>query len=313
MQQNKVLVTGINGFVGKHLVQELAGHGIQVVGAGREQAVSPEIADYLTEYYVCELTDKAAVKKLPLSEIDTVISLAGLANVGASFDQPDLYNRVNVAVLSVMAEEIVSQKLPTRVIAVSTGAVYDANQSMPLTEKSKLIESGSPYALSKIAMEKAADDLRDRGLEIAVVRPFNHIGPGQEGGFLVPDLYAKIQTARESDGVIMVGDLSTKRDYTDVRDVVRAYADLALAPTLDQPIYNVCTGHSIDGKTILDTMLKAVGNTGNISVKQDPALIRPNDPKDLYGSNQLLHDATTWQPTIPLEKTIQDFVDSKTA
>lgn len=307
----KFLITGINGFVGKHLVREVVSRGIDVVGAGREETVHPEIADLLSAYHVCELTEEASVKKLPLNELDAVISLAGLAKTGDSFENPDLYNRVNVAVLSVIGSEILAQNLSTRVIAISTGVVYDSNQQMPLTEKSKLIESGSPYALSKIAMEHAAEDLRSNGLNIAVVRPFNHIGPGQERGFLVPDLYEKIQAARDSDSIIAVGDLSTKRDYTDVRDVVRAYTDLALAPTLVEPIYNVCSGRSVNGETILDYILAAIGATGTITVTRDQKLLRPNDPKDLFGSNELVKAATGWKPVITLEQTITDFVRSK--
>lgn len=306
-----ILITGINGFVGKHLVRELVERGIEVVGAGREATVHPEIAELLADYFVCELTDATSVKKLPLGDIDAVISLAGLANVGASFDQPDLYNKVNVAVLAVLGAEILAQGLSTRVIAISTGAVYDAGQPTPLTEASKVITTGSPYALSKIAMERSAVEMRSRGLNCAVVRPFNHIGPGQEGGFLVPDLFSKIQTARKSDGIVLVGDLTTKRDYTDVRDVVRAYADLALAGLIDETIYNVCSGRSVAGETILELMLKSAKATGEVTVQKYPALMRPSDPKDLFGSNELLRKTTGWQPTIPLEQTIQDFVDSK--
>ena len=311
MPHEKIMVTGINGFVGKHLVRELAGRGVEVVGAGREATVHPEIAELLSDYFVCELTDEVSVKKLPLGDIDAVISLAGLANVGASFDQPDLYKKVNVAVLAVLGVEILAQGLSTRVLAISTGAVYDADQPTPLTETSKVITSGSPYALSKIAMEQTAVEMRSRGLNCAVVRPFNHVGPGQEGGFLVPDLYAKIQTARKTDGVVLVGDLTTKRDYTDVRDVVRAYADLALAEQLDEPIYNVCSGRSVAGETILELMLKSAKATGEVTVQSDQSLMRPSDPKDLFGSNELLRKATGWQPNIPLDQTIQDFVDSK--
>lgn len=307
----KILVTGVNGFVGKHLIKELVARGTEVIGAGRESAVHPEIAELLARYYVCELTDAESVKKLPLASTTAVISLAGLASVGASFDQPDLYNQINVAVLSVLGEEIVVQGLPTRVIAVSTGAVYDSNQPLPLTEASRLTETGSPYALSKIAMEQAAEGLRAQGLNCAVVRPFNHIGPGQEGGFLVPDLYGKIRGSSTTNGVLLVGDLTTKRDYTDVRDVVRAYADLALSDNLSGSLYNVCSGRSVEGAIILDLLLKASGATGTITVQQDPTLIRPNDPKDLFGSNQCILQATGWQPTVPLEQTIHDYVQSK--
>lgn len=308
---SEIMVTGINGFVGKHLVRELQSQGHNVVGAGREPEPHPEVAGLLSRYHVCELTDEQAVHALPLESVDAIISLAGLANVGASFDQPDLYNQVNVAVLSVLGEMIVAKKLPVRVIAISTGAVYDIDQPMPLHEDSRLIKNGSPYALSKIAMEQAALDLRQRGLACVVVRPFNHIGPGQEGGFLVPDLYAKIQAASQSDGKVMVGDLTTRRDYTDVRDVVKAYVSLATASELADPVYNVCSGRSVSGETILDILLDAAEAKGQVSVEIDSSLIRPNDPKDLFGSNQRLQTATGWLPTILLEQTLTDFVNWK--
>ena len=145
-------------------------------------------------------------------------------------------------------------------------------------------------------------------LDASKLRHVLERGLGQEGGFLVPDLYDKIQKALETDGVVMVGDLTTKRDYTDVRDVVRAYADLALAPELKEPIYNVCSGRSVSGEDILSAVLKTSGADGKITVKQDPSLIRPNDPKDLFGSNGFLSVATGWQPTIQLDQTIKDFV-----
>lgn len=307
----KIMVTGVNGFVGKHLVRELTGRGIDVVGVGREKIVHPEIVGLLAEYQVCDLTNAKQVSKLPLYELSGVINLAGLAKMGDSFVNPDLYMQVNVAVFSVLSQRLLAIRSTAIVVAISSGAVYRSDQPMPLIEKSFLIAEGSPYAFSKIAMEQEALRLRKLGLKCAVARPFNHIGPGQETGFLVPDLYEKIQAARSTDGIVRVGDLSTKRDYTDVRDVVRAYADLALGAELSESIYNVCSGNSTDGETILAAMLKATGAKNDIIIKQDPTLIRPNDPKDLFGSNRLLHAATGWQPVIPLERTIQDFVDSK--
>ncbi len=175
---------------------------------------------------------------------------------------------------------------------------------MPLTENSALVTSASPYALSKIAMEQEAARLKKAGLDCVVARPFNHVGPGQEGGFLVPDLYQKISQADES---LAVGNLKTRRDYTDVRDVVKAYASLVTAPALEHLVYNVCSGRSISGETILELLLDA-GGKRSLLLQQDPSLIRPNDPEDLYGSNDRLRQATGWEPTIPLEQTIKDFV-----
>lgn len=304
------MITGINGFVGKHLARELHGRKLNIIGVGRDVSVSPEIAKMVSRYFQCDLTNENDVSKLPLGELDAVVSLAGLAKVGESFDEPELYNHVNVAVLSVLGAKLKAIKSTARVIAVSTGAIYDSHQPMPLSEGSKIITTGSPYALSKIAMEQEAMRLVGLGLDCVIVRPFNHIGPGQEDGFLVPDLYAKIQTAIKTGGKLEVGDLTTKRDYTDVRDVVRAYADLVLAPKLNYPIYNVCSGHSVSGDNLLELLVKEMGQTEQIQVVINPDLVRPNDPKDLYGNNERLCTETSWRPIIELEQTIRDFVSN---
>lgn len=303
-----VLVTGINGFVGKHLARELSAAGHKVMGVSREPLLNPLLVNFVTDYYVCNLTSETEVATLPLDDIDAVINLAGLANVGDSFANPDLYNQVNVGVMSVIGRRLVGMGSKANVIAISTGAVYSSNQAMPLTEESQLITTGSPYALSKIAMEQEVMSLRTQGLNCAVVRPFNHIGPGQEPGFLVPDLYQKIMNAGHTDGVLKVGDLTTRRDYTDVRDVAKAYVSLAVADHLDHDIYNVCSGRSIEGQQILNLLLTATGHEETIAIQQDPALMRPNDPKNLYGNNHRLQNQTGWQPAIPLEQTIQDFI-----
>ncbi len=305
----KVLVTGVNGFVGKHLVNELSSRGIETIGLDHRGPLNPTITDKIKNFIVCDLTSKAEVSKLPLNNIDGVINLAGLANVGDSFNKPELYMHVNVAVLQVIGDALLNIKSKARIIAVSTGALYDPNQSMPLKEDSKIITEGSPYALSKLAMEKAASSLRSSGLDCIVARPFNHIGPGQGPGFLLPDLHTKLVQANSSNNTIKVGNLNTKRDYTDVRDVVRAYADLIQAKTLNYDVYNICSGTSHSGQEILSNLQSALG-LKEIKVKTDPSLIRPNDPQDLYGSSSKLQDDTRWQPKIPLPTTVKDFVES---
>lgn len=308
---SKIMITGVNGFVGKHLAAELKSRGVVVVGIGREAVMHPALSGLVDEYYACDLTNPEDVAMLPLDEVDTVINLAGLAAVGASYGQDELYVRVNVGVLTVISERILERGLKTRMLAVSTGAVYSPDQPMPLHEGSKLISAGSPYALSKIAMEAEAIRLRTAGLICIIARPFNHIGPGQEPGFLVPDLYQKMAMALSADKKVQVGDLSTRRDYTDVRDVVKAYADLAQSETLDYEIYNICSGRSVPGNTIFKLLAEALESTGHITAEVDQQLIRPGDPKDLYGDNSNLKTQTGWAPTIPIKKTIADFVDSK--
>lgn len=302
-----ILVTGVNGFVGKHLVRELNRRGHNIIGAGLDKELAPDINKLIKSYYICDLTDPIAIKKLPLGELTGVISLAGLAQVGSSFKEPDLYKKINVQVLSVLCTELLNQQYSPRVIAVSSGSVYAADQALPLTEKSKLIAEGSPYTLSKILMEEATEDFVKQGLDCIVVRPFNHIGPGQGPGFLVPDLYKKLrETANKT---IKTGNLSTKRDYTDVRDVARAYCDLLEKPKLENRIFNVCSGRSMSGNEILQ-LLEEASAMNNIKIETDPGLIRPSDPKDIYGSREKLSEETGWQPTVPIEQTIKDFVNA---
>lgn len=308
----KVLVTGVNGFVGHHLVRELVVQDFLVVGVGREQEVSPEIANLLENYFVCDLTHEADVKKLPLDEITGVINLAGFAAVGGSFDAPDLYMKINTRVLSVMCQEIINRGLNNkiRVLAVSTGAVYAAPQPMPLTENSKVDSKSSPYAASKLAMEDIAEQYRTKGLGCIVVRPLNHIGPGQGQGFLLPDLYNKCLVAIKSGEPLRIGNLTTKRDYTDVRDVAKAYVALLSTKKLEDNLFNVCSGLSRSGEEVL-TALKLTLKHPELESVVESTLFRPSDAPDLYGSHELLKRQTGWTPTIPFQQTIADFVASK--
>ncbi len=308
-----VIITGVNGFVGKHLVRELHSQKVNIIGIGREPSTSSDIANLLSEYWVCDLTNHIEVNNYPWEKADSIISLAGLAQVGASFNNPEFYKSLNVAVLANIYEYLSRGNLKTKVIAVSTGAVYDPFQPMPLNENSKLATQPSPYAESKMLMEKSVNAYREKGLDIVVVRPFNHIGPGQEPGFLVPDLYKRIVDAITTNKPLKVGNLETRRDYTDVRDVVKAYALLALTKDgqLHKSLYNVCSGTSLSGNQILEVFKKIVPESDQLVVEIDQSLIRPNDPVELIGDNQALKADTGWQPAIQYVQTIADFVSAQ--
>lgn len=306
-----ILVTGINGFVGKHLARELHGRGHKFIGVGRETDPNPEIGGLLSDYVRCDLTNPNDVLALSIKDLDSVINLAGLARVGDSFKSPDIYNQVNVQVLTVLGNRLVKEKSRARMIAISTGAVYDPNAKLPLTEDSGIARDCSPYAHSKLLMEKAAAQLSENGLDCVVVRPFNHIGPGQESGFLVPDLYSKIKKSLEIGQPIEVGNLKTRRDYTDVRDVVKAYADLATAQSLTHNLYNVCSSKSVAGENILNIILELMGAIGRVKAEVNPDFIRPNDPMDIFGSHERLSAETSWAPKLSLQQTLKDFVNSQ--
>ena len=305
----RILVTGVNGFVGGHLASELSGRGHAVVGLGREAKPKSHLDGLLDSYVQSDLTVPADVRSLNINDIEAIINLAGLAQVGASFAEPKKYKQVNVEVLRLLGQRVSRAKRNIRLLAISTGAVYDSNQSLPLTEKSKVISDGSPYAISKLMMEDEASKLRRQGLDCIIARPFNHIGPGQEPGFLVPDLYDNIKLAVKTKLPLKVGNLKTRRDYTDVRDVVRAYAGLVECNSLSYKIYNVCSSKSLSGEQILDLLARAMD--AHVKVEVDKSIVRKNDPIELYGSYDHLSKDTGWSPEIKIQKTIEDFVRSK--
>lgn len=303
-----ILVTGINGFVGKHLAGALVDNGFIVSGIIREKNADPKISGLVQNFITCDLVDSNQTSKLDLSPYQAIINLAGLANVAQSFSQPDLYMKVNVSVLTNICQRVYDQRLQTRVLAISTGAVYDNSQPMPLSEDSKLTAAGSPYAQSKIAMEAEARKFRGQGVDCIIARPFNHIGPGQLPGFLIPDLITRVKNSLKQGQPLIVGNLKTRRDYTDVRNVVKAYIKLATMD-LKHDTYNICSGHSMAGEEILKLILEEM-DAKDLKVEIDSSLIRPDDPDEIFGSFERLKFDTGWQPVIPVEKTIEDSVKS---
>lgn len=296
----KIIVTGVNGFVGKHLVRELHKNNVSVIGVGREASAASEISELLEEYIVADLAEAWPAD----TQADAVIHLAGLAAVGSSFEQPQAYIDLNSAMVTHMAEYYLTQSNQPRLMIVSSGAIYDSSQPMPLTEESA-IEFSSPYAISKVLVENQCAYYRKRGLDCVVARPFNHIGPGQMEGFLVPDVIAQLKAADK----ITVGNITTKRDYTDVRDVARAYRLLATTPSLYHPIYNVCSGLSKSGEEIVLELKELMGKP-SAKVGIDQSKVRPTDAPDIYGNASALHADTGWSPEVSIETTLADCVNA---
>lgn len=301
-----ILVTGVNGFVGEHLVRELISQGHTVLGADRRTEPKPYIREVVSRYFPGDLLNQRHTDSLPWNEIDTVIHLAGLAAVGPSFDNPELYKKVNIGLLETLLTAAETAQTAPRFISVSTGALYAPSESQ-ITEDSELAMT-SPYAESKHESEKLLQEWRGEGFKDSVsVRPFNHIGPGQGPGFLVPDIGFQIKDAPKG-ATITVGNIETSRDYTDVRDVVRAYRLLAEAESLTHDTYNVCSGVARTGTDML-TALKIAMKREDITIETDPAKFRPTDNMYVCGSAKRLQEDTGWETQISIEKTLQDFSD----
>ena len=300
----KVLVTGANGFVGNHLVNELGSNGYAIVGVGGPVATSGTPTG-MAEYIECDLTDAQAVQKIDFTGVSGVVHLAGLAAVGPSFDDPIGYINGNIGMQIHLFEAAMKQDQKPKFVVISSGALYDPKASLPLTETSHVLPS-SPYAVSKIGQEQMALYYGSRGFDVVIARPFNHIGPGQNTGFIVPDLTKQVVDVERGEAKkVLVGNLEAKRDYTDVRDIARAYR-LLLEKGKAREMYNICSGISHSGQEMLDAILQAAG--GHPPIEQDPARMRPSDTPDIYGSHDKLTKDTGWQPEIPLSTTIADVI-----
>jgi len=289
----RVAVSGVNGFVGVHLTHELVEHGHEVIGLGKGP-VTPEVADALVDY-----KDQDLAQLWPRETADAVVHLAGLSAVGPSFDDPQGYLQGNSAPVTHLCEGLLRGGRSPRVIVVSSGALYAPGVGV---SESSPTRPSSPYAVSKILVETQCAYYRRRGLDITVMRPFNHMGPGQQPGFLLPDLIAGVAS-----GACTVGDLTTKRDYTDVRDVARAYRLAVEADRIDVPVLNVCSGVSVSGQRMLELVARELGvDVPEVTV--DPARLRPDDPPEIRGDNALIATVLGWRPEIPLESTVRDTV-----
>lgn len=289
----RVAVSGVTGFVGAHLVRELAEHGHRVWGVSRGP-VSPATGALLADYADMDLT-----VSWPAQEVDAVVHLAGLSAVGPSFDDPQGYLQANSAPVTRLCEGLLVRGDSPRLVVVSTGAVYAPGTTL---DEGAPTQASSPYAVSKLLVETQCAYYRRRGLDITIMRPFNHIGPGQQPGFLLPDLIAGVRA-----GGITAGNLQTRRDYTDVRDVVRSYRLAVEADRADTPVLNVCSANSVSGRTLLELVAQTVG-VPVPPVRVDASRLRPDDPAEIRGDNHLIAQTLGWSPVIDLQTSVRDAV-----
>lgn len=258
----------------------------------------------IDEYHSADLT-----KEFPRAAVsDSIIHLAGLAAVGPSFDEPQTYLNTNSSMVTNMCEAIlaVDRSQNTRLLAISTGAVYAPSGEGELITESHRLKMSSPYVVSKVLVENLLSYYSSRGIASVVARPFNHIGPGQGPGFIVPDLWKKLTTLGNSEP-LQVGNLDTERDYLDVRDVASAYIDLVTADSFVENTFNICSGNSVSGLSILEMICAQLGiDVPELEVNQSS--LRPNDAMRVRGSAEKLKAATGWQPEYSIEQSIRDFV-----
>ncbi len=259
-----------------------------------------------------EITDPAAVQRAFVEAApEAVYHLAGQANVGASWSDPFSTFQVNAAgTLNVVQAAVKLERMP-RVLVVGSAEVYGVvtPDDLPVSE-SRALRPASPYAASKAAAEMVALQAHlGNGLPVMVARSFNHIGPGQSDGFVVSALAKRVvQARRESASFISVGNLSPRRDFTDVRDVVRAYRCI-IESGVPGAAYNVCTGTAISVGEVAN-LLVALDATHESSeplqLQVDPELQRPVDVPELRGDPARLMADTAWAPKLSVTDTLSE-------
>lgn len=314
IHMKKILITGITGFVGKHLaIHLLSQESYEIIGTYRT-ATSLHSLDEIRErleFTKLDLHDADAIEKLLLSEKpDYICHLAAQASPSKSFADPIGTLTNNILSEFSLLEVVRKHALATRILIISSGDIYGIIEpsDIPVDEDTPF-RPATPYAVSKIAQDYLGlQHNLAYNSDIVRVRPYNHIGPGQKEGYVISDFAKQIAEieAGKKEPVLFVGNLEAGRDFTDVRDVVRAY-ELALQKGKAGEVYNIGSGKSRKIADVLQTLLSF--STKKIEVKTDPDKFRKIDVPEIICDYGKFHKLTGWQPEIPFEKTLQEILD----
>ncbi len=297
----KALITGSEGFVGKYLRAELEENGYDVVGADVVSGAE-EVVDLLDAEAVRSLIDR--------TRPDVIFHLAGQADVGRSWKAPQLTFRLNVtAAVNVMEAVRAVSGAKTRLVIVGSSDQYGrlGAAGENVNEETEM-KPATPYAVSKRAQEEMARlYVSAYGMEICMTRSFNHGGAGQRKGFMIPDFASGIVAVeRGKQDTLSVGNLASRRDFTHVKDIVRAYRLIAEKGQSGEA-YNVGSGNTYSAQEVLDR-LRALASR-EIPVRQDPARMRPSDTPVIRCDHTKLTRDTGWEPELTLDDILKDTLE----
>jgi GDP-4-dehydro-6-deoxy-D-mannose reductase len=308
-----VLVTGIDGFVGSHLAGELLRDpDVKLFGLVIDRAKVPLIEHFKgrIELIQADIRDRRQVDEaLRACKPQRVYHLAGQAFVPTSYKDPVDTFYVNIDGGIHILDGVRIMAPDALVLVVSSGEVYGITESGKKIDEEYPLKPENPYAASKACIDLIAQQYRSTfGLNVVVARAFNHLGPGQSDVFVGSGFARQVAEAKLGlrEKSISVGNLEAKRDFTDVRDVVRAYVAL-LGGERKHTVYNVCSGHSVAIQVILDWLISLSGV--KVDVVKDPGRMRKSDNPDVVGSARRLETETGWTPSIPLERTLGDILE----
>lgn len=294
----KALITGSQGFVGSYLRRELEEHGYAVTGLDLQTGDDVIVADLL---------DGDVLKTVIAQEQpDMIFHLAGQANVRKSWEFPRETIAQNVIATINLMEAVRHEKPECRMVLVGSSEQYgNLGEAGKLVDETLATHPQTPYAVSKKAQEEMASIyVKAYELNISMTRSFNHAGAGQGKGFLIPDFASGIVAVeRGQQPCLRVGNLTARRDFTHVRDVVRAYRLIAEKGRAGE-VYNVGSGITYSAREILDKLCDLAQCP--IAVCQDPAKLRPSDTPVICCDHRKLTDHTGWQPEVSMDEILKE-------
>lgn len=301
--KKKVLVTGASGFAGSHLTTYLRALGHEVIATSTRN-IKGHVTMNLNHRHI---VDKIVAAELP----DVVMHLGAQSSAGRSWQDPSSTYSTNVTGTHDLLESVHKHCPEATVLVSATSDEYGpaSEYEMPINEETPL-RPLSPYAASKVASEAVANLFHEAfGLRILVTRAFMHIGPGQPNTFATADWSHQIAQVElgQRDPQVATGNISLVREFGDVRDVVRAYWDIACNGKSGEA-YNVATGEGHSLREVLEKLIE-LSPVDRISIMEDPSKIRPADPRFLVGDNEKLRNLSGWTPEYSLDTTLQDVLD----
>jgi GDP-4-dehydro-6-deoxy-D-mannose reductase len=302
----RTFITGIEGFVGHYLADLLASKNHETSGIYFDETA---IKGLKGKPYRCDIRDVDKVKMV-LAEIkpDWIFHLAAISSVAISYNQPSLTFDINVQGIWNLLAALNELHLNPRVILISSCEVYGRALAFPIKETAPLCPL-SPYALSKVFSEEVGQFYhRTRGADVVILRPFTHTGPGHSEVFVFPGIARRIAEIErgEREPVLEVGNIENERDFTDVRDMVRAYL-LAAEHCPAGESYNITSGKTISIKAGIEFLLSQAKK--KIELKVDPNRLRPNDIQTLKGDGGKFSTLTGWKPEIEFKQTLKELLD----
>ncbi|ADZ85495.1 GDP-mannose 4,6-dehydratase [Cellulosilyticum lentocellum] len=298
----KALITGITGFVGKHLANELHRNNYEVYGA--------DIIAKDENTLECDILDRVSIQNV-LEQVkpNVIFHMAGQSSVAKSWSNPNLTFDLNVKGTINLLETIKMFDNEIQVLLIGSSDQYGkitvqdgiVNEEVPLCP-------ATPYAVSKCAQEELGKLYHSAyGMNIYLTRSFNHIGIGQSKGFVIPDVASGIaEIEKHKSDTLKIGNLAVKRDFCDVKDIVRAYR-LIVEKGRSGVVYNVGSGESYCIQELVDKLIAMSKCT--IKIERDPSRMRPSDVPCIQCDHSRLTQEIGWQPEIEIEKTLKDILD----